>query len=80
MTDLQTLLHAINELPVDEFQMLRQFVEDRNEDLLDIERGEGTPAERFARLEKAFTEIREGLSEDELARLTEAITYENLEP
>ena len=78
--NLQHLLQAIEELPADEFQRLRNFVEAHHEALHEIRRAKGTPEERIAALDKAFTELREGLSQEDLKEIVEVMNYEYVLP
>jgi hypothetical protein len=79
MTDLQTLLEAIDRLEPDELETVRERIEQRRTQMENgIARGE-TPEARIAILKQAFAEMRAGLSSQELQEVIEAINHESIE-
>lgn len=81
MADLQAIFEAIRTLKHEEVKELREFVEQREQQL----EGVTSPAieedaeTRIAALNAAFAKIREGLSEIELAEITEAMNTEYID-
>lgn len=80
MSDLQALFAAIEQLPPEEFQELRRFVEELDQEQFTIRRAVETPEERIAALHTALAEFREGLSDEEMREITEAMNYEYVDP
>lgn len=74
LKDIQT---AIDALSFEEIKQLRAYLEQRETDL---QPGRGkTPQERIRLLHEAVTEIREGLTQEELDQLTEDMNSEYIE-
>ncbi len=72
--DLKTLITAIDRLPADELEQLRQYIAQRHEAL------QQTPQERITVLNAAFAAIREGLTEEELGQMIADMNGEYIEP
>jgi hypothetical protein len=75
--DLQALKEAVDQLPADEFQELKQHIDERAQQ---FQQTQDDVEARIAALEAGFAELREGLSPDELAELVIAMNYEYIEP
>lgn len=71
MTDLQTLFLAVNDLNVDEIDQLEAYLEKRRTALKPRDEDVET---KLAELHAALAEFREGLTEEELERIRDAIT------
>ncbi|MEO8612524.1 MAG: hypothetical protein ABI690_31800 [Chloroflexota bacterium] len=80
MIDLQTLLETIDQLPPDELEQIQEHIERRR---FQVEhgtpRGE-TPDARITILKQAFSEMRDGLADNELHDVIEAMNSEYIEP
>lgn len=80
MSDLQALFAAIEQLPPEEFQELRRFVEERDQEQVTARRAIETLEERLAALHAALAEFREGLSDEEMREIADAMNYEYIDP
>lgn len=78
MGDLQTIFEAIDRLPPDELEQVHNHVVERR--TLQKQIAEESVEERIAALNEAFAEMREGLSEAELAEMIEAMNSEYISP
>ncbi len=78
MSDLQALFAAIEQLPPEEFQELRRFVEERDQEQFTARGAVETPEERLAALHAALDEFRKGLSDEELREITDAMNYKRI--
>lgn len=75
---LQEIKEAVDRLRPDELRELREYLDQRES----IERTgqELSPVERARRLNEAFDQLREGLTEQQLKEITDAINAEYIEP
>lgn len=69
---IDDLLEAVDQLNPDELRQLQQRITARRQQM--------SPDEVFATLQKAFADIREGLSEEELQDMVDAMNHEYIEP
>lgn len=78
MMTLQEIKEAVDRLRPDELRELREYLDQRES----IERTgqELSPVERARRLNEAFDQLREGLTEQQLKEITDAINAEYIEP
>lgn len=80
MTDLQQLFHEIEKLPPEELEQVRQFVEERSQQPKFGELSNREVEARLESLHNAIGAFREGLSEEELQELLDAMNYEQPNP
>jgi DNA repair exonuclease SbcCD ATPase subunit len=81
MTDMQALFHTIEQLSPAELEQVRQFVEERRDQLQQIRLPTDEEVEaRINALHEAFAELREGLSEQDLQEISWAMNYEYVDP
>jgi hypothetical protein len=74
---LSDLYPMIDELTTDELDALRDYVEQEHERRrLSVY----TPQERIRRIQEAFSALREGLTPEQLASITQAMNEESIEP
>jgi hypothetical protein len=78
MSDLQALFEAIDHLPPDELEQVHNHVMERR--TMQKQIAEESVEERIAALNRAFAEMREGLSKEELAEMIEAMNSEYISP
>jgi len=77
MTDLQTILEGIDELPLDALQQIEQHIAERRI----LETQDDTDAEVWiADLHGALAEFRDGLSEDQLRQITNDMNIGYISP
>ena len=82
MTDLQTLLEAIDELPAKELKQVKKAVEKREDELLH-QPNPSTQEEieqRIAQMNAALANFREGLTEEEWKKIAHDMNEEYIEP
>ena len=70
---LQEIIEAVDALPLNEMQQVRQHIEQRETD-------EENPIIDIDAVEKALAELREGFSEEDLEELEWAMNVEYIEP
>jgi len=75
---LQDVMKAVDQLSPEELRELRQYIEQRE----GVPRPAQalTPEERARRLDEAFEQLRDGLTQAELDEMTEAMNAEYIEP
>jgi hypothetical protein len=76
MMTLQDVMKAVDRLSADELRELRRYL-DQRESTAALEL---TPDERARRLDKAFEQLREGLTQEQLDEMTGAMNAEYIEP
>jgi hypothetical protein len=76
MMDLQALKEAVDQLPADEFQELKQHVDERAQQ---FQQKHDDVETRIAALDEALAEFREGLTPEEWAEISQAMNSEYIE-
>lgn len=74
MMTLQDVIKAIESLSLEEQRELREYLEQRESIARPAE--ELTPTERARRLDEAFEQLRDGLTQEQLDKMTEAMSAE----
>jgi hypothetical protein len=74
---LADVFKLVDQLSSAVLREVRAYIDEREQQ---VSKPEMTPEQRFRRLEEGFAGIREGLSEEELAELTDAMNAEYIEP
>jgi hypothetical protein len=75
---LQEAIKVVEQLSPEELRQLRAYLDEREANThieLDL-----SPAERARRLNEAFDQLREGLTEEELEEMSAAMNEEYIEP
>jgi hypothetical protein len=75
---LQDVMKAVDQLSPEELRELRQYIEQREGLPWPVQAL--TPEERARRLDEAFEQLRDGLTQAELDEMTEAMNAEYIEP
>jgi hypothetical protein len=78
MMTLQDVKQAIDRLTPAERRELREYLEQRESTEQPVQ--DLSPADRARRLREAFEELRAGLTQAQLAEITEAMNAEYIEP
>lgn len=79
MVTLQDVMKAVDRLSLEELRQLRAYL-DQLEGTPVSPAQDMTPEERACRLDTAFEQLREGLTQAELDEMTEAMNAEYIEP
>jgi predicted nucleic acid-binding Zn-ribbon protein len=74
---LDSLYQVIDDLSMDELDTLSEYIEQQREQR---RLAQYTTEERIQKIEAAFAELREGLTQAELDEITEAMNSEVVEP
>jgi hypothetical protein len=80
MSDLQTVLDAIDRLPPDELEQVREHIKERRQNDNRARRLNEDVEERIAGIREALAEFREGLTAEELNDLVNAIRLGYISP
>lgn len=77
--DVETLIQAIDKLPPDEFEQVLQHVTQRRKGVYPPAIQE-SPEMRLAKLQEAFAEMREGMTQSELDKMVDTLNSEYVDP
>src|SRR5260221_14013751 len=80
MTELATILQAIDQLGLDQLEQVRRHIEARRSQLEQHKPTRQEGDQKVLALQEAIAEFREGLSEEELAEIAEAMNIEYIDP